>query len=254
VIAVKTIGASLKRQGIGRRTSRRRPSQAEPGDEVEPVSVTRVTVIRGQAFEDGAAAQQWFAGCRDAEAAFREVAEALRLLNHAIHAHRVSAADPYVGDVSLRSVRRIRLGYGTGDELVEGRWREAYTVPPAVTRGGRRRMLAPEEQLARILGGRRPTHPSEDLLLRARLDFDQGRMRAAALQADAACAALAAELRDDEAARQAFDAVRAHGEPLARHATAARDRDLGDDEVSELGEVLVEMERVARRRRHAEER
>jgi hypothetical protein len=254
VIAVKTIGAPLKRERTVRRGARRRPSQAEPGDEAEPVTVTRVTVIRGQAFEDGAAAQQWFAGCGDAEPAFREIAEALRLLNHAIHAHRVSAADPYVGDVSLRSVRRIRLGYGTGDELVEGRWHEAYTVPPAVTHGGRRRMLSPEEQVARILGGRRPTHPSEELLLRARLDFDQGRMRAAALQADAACAALAAELRGEEAAQQAFDAVRARGEPLARLATAARDRDLGDDQVSELGEVLLEMERVARRRRHAEER
>jgi hypothetical protein len=253
VIAVKTIGAALKRQGIGRRASRRRPSQAEPGDEAEPVAVTRVTVIRGEAFEDRAAAQEWLAGCGDGETAFGEVADALRLLNHAIHAHRVSAADPYAGDVSLGRVRRVRLGYGTGDELVEGRWGDAYAVPPKVTRGGRRRMLAPDEQLARILGGRRPTYPSEDLLLRARGDFDQGRTRAAALQAHTACTALEAELRGDEASQRAYDALRAHGELVGRLATAALTRDLGDDEISGLGDVLVEMERAARRRRHAAE-
>src|SRR5439155_18193469 len=165
-----------------RRGRRRRPTQAEPGDEVEPVTVTRVTVIRGETFDDLAAARAWLDRHRHPEAASREVAEALRLLNHAVHAHRVAAADPYVADVSLARARRVRLGYGTGDELVEGRWGEAYAVPPEIASGRRRRMLAPEEQLAHILGGRRPAHPSEDLLLRSRLDFDQGRTRAAALQ------------------------------------------------------------------------
>src|SRR5207253_1728436 len=137
----------------------------------------------GEPLDGLAAAREWLARCRDPDTADAEVAEALKLLNRAIHAHRVSAADPYVGDVSLGSARRVRLGYGGGDELVEGRWQDAYEVPPHVARTRRRRMLAPEEQLARILSSRRPAHPSEDLLLRARVDFDQGRTRTAALQA-----------------------------------------------------------------------
>ena len=187
MIVVKTLDAKLQRRGARNRSlARKRPAPAEPGDEPEPVKVTRVTVIRGLPLEHAEGATDWLAGCGDTEVAAVEVAEALRLLNRAMHAHRVSAADPYAGDVSRGRARRVRLGYGTGEELVEGRWREAYAVPPQVARAGRRRMLAPEEQIARILGGRREVHPSEDLLLRARLDLDQERSRAAALQAQAA--------------------------------------------------------------------
>jgi hypothetical protein len=107
-------------------------------------------------------------------------------------------------------------------------------------------MLAPHEQLAAILGGRRSTYPSEDLLLRARLDLDQGRTREAALQAQAAQAALEAELRGEQA-----DALRKHSEALGDLATAAQARDLEEREAALLGEVVVELERLARRRRHA---
>jgi hypothetical protein len=243
------MGAELKRSGLGRRAGRRRPTPARPGDETEPVAVTRVTVIRGKPFEDLAAAREWLAGCRHAETAHGEVAEALKLLNRAIHAHRVSAADPYVADLSLTGARQVRLGYGGGDELVEGRWRDAYVVPPPAARTRRRRMLAPEEQLARILSGRRPAHPSEDLLLRARLDFDQGRARAAALQANLARAALETEL----GAAGRAGAGGAHGELLERLASAALERELTEDEISEIEEALIELERLARRRRHAAE-
>src|SRR5207237_6139382 len=170
---------------------------------------------------------EWLSRCRHAEAASREVADALRLLNHAVHAHRVAAADPYVTDVSLARARRVRLGYGRGDELVEGRWGEAFAIPPEVAHGRRRRMLAPEEQLAHILGGRRPAHPSEDLLLRARLDFDQGRTRAAAIQLRSAYDALHAELDDG----QATGSVRAKGRLVSELASAALARELTDAEV-----------------------
>jgi hypothetical protein len=252
VIAVKTVGAELRRSKLGRRAGRRRPTQAERGDEAEPVAVTRVTVIRGEPFEGPESAREWLAACGDAETAYAEVEEALQLLNRAIHAHRVAAADPYVSDIRLHGARRVRLGYGGGDELVEGRWRDALVVPPPVTRTSRRRMLAPEEQLARILSGSRPSYPSEDLLLRARLDFDQGRTRTAALQANLALATLENELGESgtEATR---DAARAYGEPLARLAAAALERELAEDEIPKLREALLELERLVRRRRHAAE-
>jgi hypothetical protein len=240
VIVVKTIGAPLKRDR--RMSRRRRPTPAEQVDEAEPVAITRVTVIRGESFADAAAARDWLDRHRKAEAASQEVAAALRLLNHAVHAHRVAAGDPYAADVSLARARRVRLGYGTGGELVEGRWQEAYAVPADVAHGRRRRMLAPDEQLAHILNARRPTHPSEDLLLRARLDFDQGRTRAAALQLRSACDALDAEQGDKSE----------HGGPVSELAAAALTRELTDTEVTRLEEAIVGLERVARRRRHAE--
>jgi hypothetical protein len=251
VIVVRTLGAKLQRAGGERRSlSRRRPSRAEQGEEAEPVSVTRVTVVRGQPLEDIEAARDWLARCEKTAVADAEVAEALAILNRAIHAHRLAAADPYAGDVSLARARRIRLGYGAGHDVVDGRWRDAYSVPPQVTSLSRRRMLAPEEPLAQILGGRRPTYPSEELLLRARLDLDQGRSREAALQARAAHAALEAELESETSLGQASKAMKEEGGPLGNLASAAVAGALGEDEVARLEEIVVAMERIARRRRH----
>ena len=245
MIVIKTIGAPLKRDRVmGRR--RRRPTPTEPQDEAEPVALTRVTVIRGESFDDVAAAQAWLGRHRNADAAHREVTDALQLLNHTVHAHRVAAGDPYLSDVSLARARRVRLGYGTGAELIEGRWGEAYAVPPEVARGRRRRMLAPDEQLAHILSGRRPTHPSEDLLLRARLDLDQGRTRAAAIQLGSAYGALKAELEGSEPG--APSAV------VSGLASAALTRELTEPEVTSLEEAIAGMERAARRRRHSSDR
>jgi hypothetical protein len=254
VIVVKTLGAELKRGGPSRlvlgRRRRARPAGDDDGSP-EPVNVTRVTVIRGTPFEDGAAARAWLAESRDSAHAEDEVGAALRLLNRAIQAHRVSAGDPYAADVHRGRASRVRIGYGSGDELVEGRSREAYELPGDTGRRSRRRMLAPEEQVAMILGGRRSTHPSEELLLRARLDLEQGRMREAALQARAAQVALGAELAGDGAA-EALAAVERHAQLLDEVALAALERELDSDQASRLGDAVAELERVVRRRRHAE--
>jgi hypothetical protein len=251
VIVLSTVGAELRGEGRMRSARRRRPAPAEPADEgPESVAITRVTVIRGEPVTDEAA-REWIAGCSDPEIAATEVAEALQLLNRAVHAHRVAAGDPYSTDVHREGARRIRLGFGSGDELVDGRWREAYAVPPQAKAGRRRRMLEPHEELARILGGRRSVHPSEALLLRARLDLDQQRTREAALQAQAAHTAFEAELAGAEDAGEAAAALRARGDGLGRLAAAALERDLSEAETEELAEALLEMERFARRRRHA---
>jgi hypothetical protein len=241
VIVVRTVGAELGRDGFGRRSRRRSPRPATDDDAAEPVTVTRVTVVRGAALGDGEVAREWLAGCQDVTRADSEIAEALRLVNRALHAHRVSAGDPYVADLGRARARRVRLGFGSGDELVEGRWREALEVPKESAPKARRRMLAPEDQLARILGGRRDTYPSEELLLRARLDIDQGRIREAALQARAAHGALSAELEGE--APGSLDAL----------AGVALERDLTPDEAGQLEDAVAAMERVVRRRRHADD-
>lgn len=249
---MKTLGAELKREGLARLSLGRRHSPRPAGEDEapEPVSVTRVTVIRGAPFADSGSAHDWLARCRDAATADGEVGEALRLLNRAIHAHRVSAADPYAADVARARARRVRIGYGSGDELVEGRSREAYDLPADMARRSRRRMLAPEEQVAKILGGRRSTHPSEDLLLRARLDLDQGRSREAALQARAAHYALTAEVAAQEQAGEARAALAERAELLDRLGAVALERTLDDEQAADLADAVAGMERLIRRRRH----
>jgi hypothetical protein len=251
VIVIKTLGAELKRGGSGRLSfGRRRTARpAAEDDAPELVSVTRVTVIRGAPFDEVVTANEWLAGCRDTETADGEVGEALRLLNRAIQAHRVSAGDPYAADVARGRALRVRIGYGSGDELVEGRWREAHDLPETARRR-KRGMLAPEEQVAQILGGRRSTHPSEELLLRARLDLEQGRTREAAIQARAAHAALTAELDANGSAEGRSVLERRH-RLLEESAAIALERDLDAQQSARLDEAVAELERLARRRRHA---
>jgi hypothetical protein len=254
VLVFKSLGAEPRRGRLSAR-SRRRPRRAEPEPEhaaPEPVPISRVTVIASDAFTDEGTARDWLEKCGNADESAHELDYAIRRVNRAVQAHRVSSGDPYVSDVTVGQACRVRLGYGTGDELVEGKWRDAWTVPvERIRRGGRRAMLAPQEQVARILSGRKPPQPSEDILLRARLDLDEGRTRQAALQARAAHGALQAELRPETGAEQAIATLRSRSELVSRLATVALERALDAEQTAKLGDLVAEMERIARRRRHA---
>ena len=83
VLVLSTLGAPQRARLRG---SRARPtSEAEP----EPVPTSRATIISATPLASPAA---WLAELdRDAE-----VASALTVLNRALRAHRVAAADPYV--------------------------------------------------------------------------------------------------------------------------------------------------------------
>jgi hypothetical protein len=217
------------------------------------VPVSRVTVIGASGFEDDRAASTWLERCRRDQSERDELIEtSLLVVNRAIHGHRIAGLDPYVRDVSAAQAHSVRIGYGTGDELVEGHRKDAYDLPPALPRrSSRRQLLAPQEELAGILSGRRPIYVSEDLVLRARLDLDQGRLEQAALQLRAGVDALAAELRGEAGAPHggaaAFDGPAAAARKLA---TAALEGKLGEERIAELREATVEVERVLRRRRY----
>jgi hypothetical protein len=251
VLVFKSLGAEPQR---GRLSGRgRRPKRAQPESEAPaPVPISRVTVIASDAFANEEAARDWLASCRDEKESARELDYAMRRVNRAVQAHRLASSDPYVGEVDVRQARRVRLGYGTGDELVEGAWRDAWAVPVERTRrSGRRALLAPQEQVARILSGRRPPQPSEDILLRARLDLDEGRTRQAALQARAGHGALQAELRTQPGAEQIMARLRSQAELISRLATVALERELDAEQAAKLHDLLTAMERITRRRRHA---
>ena len=148
VMVLRTLDAEPK---PGRRP--RRVDESEPNPEGAPIS--RVTVIGAEAFSDEDAARSWMTeACSDPE---EHVEPALRSINRILHGHRIASHDPYVREVSREQAHRVRIGFGTGDELVDGLHSEAFLIP-AVTQK-RRQMLEPQSELASILGGRRPRAP-----------------------------------------------------------------------------------------------
>jgi hypothetical protein len=188
VLVLATQGAPERRLLAGRKG--RRVEQAD----VEPVPTCRVTVVRAQPFKSPGEAEAWLEGLRgDAERADAEVDEAVRDLNGALSAHRAAAADPHTRDVSAAQALVVRIGYGAGEEVADGRFSDAWELPHERKRT-RRSMEAPEERFAALLSARERPFASEELVLRARTDLDAGRAREAALQARIALEAMLAEL------------------------------------------------------------
>jgi hypothetical protein len=241
VVAFRALHAQRRSRMRGRRPTRAEPGATPP----DPVAMTRATVIAAEPFPDAGTAAAWLRGCGgDRDAAATEVEEALRSVNQAVSAHRVAAQDPYVRDLVPADVQRVRLGFGTGDEVVEGVWHDALVIPPErAKRRERRRMLSPQGEMAGMLSGRRPGgRPSEELLLRARLDLEHGRLVEAALVTRVATEALAAEGHGggDAAAARTL-------------AQAALTGELSPDQAEELVELITALERAARRRRYADD-
>jgi hypothetical protein len=164
-----------------------------------------------------------------------------------VYAHRVAAGDPYETEFSRDRAYRIRIGFGTGDQVAEGLWSEARSHWSGSDSVSRRSRIDPESVVAEMLSGRRPAYPADDLLLRARLDLDQGRTTQAAIQARAAARALAAELRDADPKEEPPPELAAL-EALEKSALRG---DLDERRASKLEQIVSELERVARRRRHS---
>lgn len=189
VVVLRTLGArerrSLLRGG--------KPRRLAGGDrEPEPVPTVRAALVDAQPLDDASA---WLDALRrDAAARDAYVAAALGELNAVLRAHRAAAADPYVREITRWQANAVRVGYGSGDEVADGRYSAAYDVTTALERTRRTDALAPQERLAALLNGSDRLRACEELVLRARLDLDAGRPREAALQARVALEALLAEL------------------------------------------------------------
>jgi hypothetical protein len=246
VLVLKTLGAAPRHRLRGRR-----PKPAEPGEpDVEPVPVTRATVIAAEGFESESEAADWLSRARaDEEVREAAVERGLLVLNRAVHAHRIAAAEPHAHDVARAQALTVRLGIGSGEQVADGRWSACYELPLPRT-GKRRQLLGSQEELARIVGGRSPARTSEDLALRARLDFDQQRVAQAALQLDAALAALAAEQDAEQSSDERVTNVLERRANVRALADIALRGTLDDAKRGELSDTLLELERVMRRRRH----
>jgi hypothetical protein len=183
VLIVEAIGAPRPS-----RRRRRKPRQVDPAEPGE-VPVTRVTVTGGEELSDPEQASAWLESVAgDARRRAAEVRSATLLVNRALHALRAGAADPLVADVAATRALAIRIGYGSGEELAEGRWTAARELPPP--KRGRDEEVEPQSRVAAVLAGRDRVHPAETMLLRARLDAEQGREEEARYGLAAAEAAL----------------------------------------------------------------
>ena len=188
MLVLTTLGAPERRRVRGRRGAVVR--DAHP----EPVPTSRVTVITPEPFGDRRAAEDWLERLRAGGEPHREVDAAVSVLNRALHAHRAARADPRVREVTADQALVVRLGFGGGDAVAEGRYDGAWELSTGYRPPVRRSMEAPEERFAALLGARDSVLVSEELVLRARADVDAGRPREAALQARVALESVLAEL------------------------------------------------------------
>jgi hypothetical protein len=213
IVVLRTVGAP-RRSRLSRRARRVEPDEGGPA----PVPTARATVIRAEGLTTADHGAAWLDRLRRSRDAIEsEAATAVRELNALLRAHRAAAADPYVRDVAPEGATAVRVGYGAGEEVADGRYTAALELPPAgVNSRVRRRAeaLAPDERLAALLGRREDALACEELVLRARTDLDAGRPREAALQARVALEAALAELEGTDLARYRDAVARAANEAL----------------------------------------
>lgn len=186
VLTIRTLGASRQRSsGLFGRGKQQAQADGEP-----TLRVTRVSLVKARPFATEAAAAAWLEDVADSEKLARGLAaEVARTLNRALGAHRVSAGDPYATDLHHGDALAIRFGYGTGEELAEGRHSDAVEM----SERGRQRLLAalrvdvgPQERVAAVLGGRDEVSPAEELLAGVRRALNERRAPEAAVMLEAA--------------------------------------------------------------------
>lgn len=238
VLVLSTLGAPERHRFRGRR--------GRMVDDLEAAAVptARATVVRPLPFSDASEADSWLDGLRgDREAAHSEIEAAAALVNRAVQAFRIAAADPFAIPIAAARATVTRLGYGDGHAVAESRAERAWELPPGGPRKRLRSMAAPEERFASILGGRDAPLACEELVLRAATDLRAGREREAALETRVALEALLAEIPS------AGESLAASRQDAADAANAALGGPLEPSTRERLTAVIDAMERVLRNRR-----
>jgi hypothetical protein len=254
VLVLQTIGAP---PAAARRRRRGRSAGAEGG--AAPVALTRATAIRAFApFADAEEAARWLdEACEAEETVEVLVDEGIALLNRALHAQAVAAADPTSrSELAPERAERVLIGFGSGEEAAEGRFSEARQADLAPRSSSRRRRreeeLRPQERVAAVLRGRERLDACETLLLRARADLDAGREREAALQLRVGLEALLVELKgvlSDPGHEEDMATLQARRAEAGEAANAALRGELPEERRHCVQELLEISERILRRRR-----
>jgi hypothetical protein len=253
VLVVKTLGAPAP---AARRRRRARPVAAVAQPTALPLA--RATAVRAFApFEGEEDAARWLDEATEAEdTADVLVAEGIELLNRALHAHAVAAADPQGQQLAPERAVAVRIGYGDGDEIADSRFVDAREIDVWASGASRRRRreedLRPQERVAAVLGGREQVPACEILLLRSRADLDAGREREAALQLRVGLEALLVEMKgggSDPGHGEDMATLRERRAEAGEAANAALEGALTSAQGHRVRELLEICERVLRRRR-----
>lgn len=241
VIVLSTVGAPQKRF-LGRRKAR----SVDPLPSVATVPVTRATIIDAVALSDESSADRWLDDI-DGETL---IAGALTALNRVVGAYRIAAAQDGARDVTRPQALVVRVGWGAGEEVADGRHRAARELPPP--RGeGRTPALRTQERLGALLSGRDVMLAAELLALRARSDLSARRSREAALQLRVALEAALAELgpwQDRADLAQRLEELRGTRTEVATVANRALEGGLDPDEEAVVERVLSRIEAALRAR------
>jgi hypothetical protein len=238
VLVIGGLDAPRRRRRHARRAGR-------VGTDSADVEVTRATVIDAQPLGELDSADTWLARAVG-DAAARITGEALAVLNQAVAGHRLAAGQPWVADADPARALVCRVGYGTGEQVADGEWESARELPPPVAP---RKMLAPAERVAALLGGREVVLACEELALRARGDLDHGREREAALQLSVALEAALAELEGWRAQLgDRLDELAAHRDAVRAAADAALAGGLDRETLAVVETALGRLEAALRAR------
>jgi len=226
---------------ISEGTAPRRVGRREPRD---TVPVTRVTVIDADPLYEDAAASAWL---RDAGLPSFGPETLARL----VQSFRIASSDPLLGDLDPTRAWRTRVGYGSGEQVADGEWTEARELDPPRERSRDRSKHRPTDRLAALLSARDVILAAEELTLRARLDLDQGRVREAALQLEAALTTAIAELvgwTEQGDITQRLAELETHADPVRSAATAAREGTLDATATDAIAAALERLEAALRAR------
>ena len=245
VLVVRELGAPERRL-----LTRRRARDAPPDPPPEPVLTTRATLVDTLALGGESAAGTWLRSA-DLDAL---AAGAVARLNRVLHAHRIATADPAAREVALAQALVVRVGYGDGEHVADGRWSRARALARARTgaplRPGRA-ALRPQERLAAVLAGRDAALACEELALRVRSDLDAERWREAALQLGVALDAALAELepwREQAGLADRLDELRGHRGAVRAASDAALQGGLESSQIEIVRAVLRRLEAALRAR------
>ena len=106
---------------------RARPATRRPSRRPSRSLTSRATLVDTAALDGYEAAAAWLAGA-DLDAL---ADAALARLNRVLHAHRIAAADPYAREVARAQALVVRVGFGNGERVADGRWDRARELPRA---------------------------------------------------------------------------------------------------------------------------
>jgi len=219
--------------------------------------LARVTAIRAfEPFEREEEAAAWLTAATAEEAGIDAVVDVgIALVNEALHARAIAAADPRTHGVVPERAVAVRIGWGSGEATAAGAYSEAREVDVTVGASRRRQRtedMRPQERVAALLRGRESAALCELLLLRARSDLDAGRSREAALQLRVGVDALLSELAgafDDDGHREDVDSLEGRRQAVETAAERALVGALAPEAEAAVSESLVIAERVLRGRR-----